>query len=54
MEQGIPIKAGIFRMKAEGPEMDVTRYRLTPGVRAETLHRLQWPGTEIRHMDRFA
>ena len=53
MEQGIPIKAGIFRMKAEKPEMDVTRYRLTPGVRAETLRRLQWPGTEIRQPGGF-
>ena len=54
MEQGIPIKGGIFRMKAEGPEMDVTRYRLTPGVRAEVLRRLQWPGTEIRQTGHFA
>ena len=42
MEMGVPIKAGIFRMKAEKPEMDPTRYRLTPGVKRETLERLGW------------
>ena len=39
-ELGIPIKAGIFRMKAEAPDFDTTRYRLTPGVRAKALERL--------------
>ena len=40
MEQGVPIKAGIFRMKAEAPGFDPTRYRLTPGVKKEALERL--------------
>ena len=41
MAEGVPIKAGIFRMKEQGPDMmDPTRYRLTPGVRAEALKRL--------------
>ncbi len=40
MEQGVPIKAGIFRMKAETPDLDPTRYRLTPGVRKQALERL--------------
>jgi len=38
---GIPIKFGIFRKKPGTPEFDPTRYRLTPGVRAETLRRLR-------------
>ena len=38
--QDIPIKAGIFRMKEAGPDFDPTRYRLTPGVRAKALERL--------------
>ena len=37
---GVPIKFGIFRMKAETPVFDPTRYRLTPGIRAEALKRL--------------
>jgi tRNA (guanine-N7-)-methyltransferase len=37
---GVPIKAGIFRMKPETPDFDPTRYRLTPGVRQEALKRL--------------
>ena len=37
---GVPIKAAIFRMKAEAPDFDPTRYRLTPGIRAEALARL--------------
>ena len=37
---GIPIKFGIFRMAGKTPDWDPTRYRLTPGVRAETLERL--------------
>ena len=40
MELGVPIKAGIFRMKAEAPGFDPTRYRLTPGVKKEALERL--------------
>ena len=40
MALGVPIKAGIFRMKAEKPDFDPTRYRLTPGVRKQTLERL--------------
>ena len=40
MDLGIPIKFGIFRMKAEAPEFDPTRYRLTPGIRAAALQRL--------------
>ena len=40
MELGVPIKAGIFRMKAEGPGFDPTRYRLTPGVKKAALERL--------------
>ena len=42
MEMGVPIKAGIFRMKPEGPDFDPTRYRLTPGVKKEALKRLGW------------
>ncbi|MBO7662215.1 MAG: tRNA (guanosine(46)-N7)-methyltransferase TrmB [Clostridia bacterium] len=38
--QGVPIKFAIFRMRVPGPQMDPTRYRLTPGVRAEALKRL--------------
>ena len=38
--QGVPIKFGIFRMTSPGPQMDPTRYRLTPGVRREALERL--------------
>ena len=40
MELGVPIKAGIFRMKPVDPAFDPTRYRLTPGVRAAALARL--------------
>ena len=40
MELGVPIKGGIFRMKAEKPDFDPTRYRLTPGVRAKALERI--------------
>lgn len=39
-ELGVPIKAGIFRMKPEAPAFDPTRYRLTPGVRKAALERL--------------
>ena len=39
-EEGVPIKFGIFRMISPGPELDPTRYRLTPGVRKEALERL--------------
>ena len=37
---GMPIRFGIFRMKAEAPDFDPTRYRLTPGIRSDTLERL--------------
>ena len=39
-ELGVPIKAAVFRMKAECPQSDMTRYRLTPGARREALERL--------------
>ena len=39
-ELGVPIKAGIFRMKPLGPDFDPTRYRLTPGVRKAALEKL--------------
>ncbi len=42
MDLGVPIKAGIFRKKAAGPELDPTRYRLTPGVKSAALERLGW------------
>lgn len=38
--KGVPVKAGIFRMKDKAPDFDPTRYRLTPGTRAEALARL--------------
>ena len=41
-ELGIPIKAGIFRKAALAEGFDPTRYRLTPGVKRETLERLGW------------
>ena len=39
-EMGIPIKFGIFRMTEREMGFDPTRFRLTPGVRRETLERL--------------
>ena len=47
-DMGVPIKFGIFRMKAEAPAFDPTRYRLTPGVRAEALKRLDRDVNEER------
>jgi len=38
--EGIPIKFVIFRKLEKAPEFDPTRYRLTPGVRARALERL--------------
>ncbi len=38
--EGIPIKAAVFRMGPPPAAWDPTRYRLTPGVRAEILARL--------------
>ncbi len=38
--EGVPIKAGIWRMKPEAPQWDPTRYRLTPGVRKAALERI--------------
>ena len=40
MEQGIPIRFGIFRMTGEAPSFDPTRFRLTPGLRKATLAKL--------------
>ena len=40
MAMGIPIKGGIFRKTGEAPAFDLTRYRLTPGVRRKALERL--------------
>ena len=45
-ELGVPIKFGIFRKLPNGPDLDPTRYRLTPGVRRETLERLGWETRE--------
>ena len=39
---GVPIKFGIFRRLPDAPAFDPTRYRLTPGVRKQTLERLGW------------
>lgn len=41
MEKGIPIKFGVFRMTERDPEFDPIRFRLTPGLRRETLERLK-------------
>lgn len=38
--KGVPIKACIWRMKGETPDLDPTRYRLTPGVRKASLERI--------------
>ena len=40
MEQGVPIKFGIFRMTEREMNFDPTRFRLTPGVRRATLEKL--------------
>ncbi len=37
---GVPIKFAVLRMEALEESFDPTRYRLTPGVRRETLRRL--------------
>ncbi len=37
---GVPIKFGLFRMKESSPGFDPTRFRLTPGLRKETLRLL--------------
>ena len=39
-EMGVPIKAGVFRKSGPEPDFDPTRYRLTPGVRRESLARI--------------
>ena len=33
-------RRSVRKMKAEAPEFDPTRYRLTPGIRAAALERL--------------
>ena len=48
-EAGIPIKFGIFRKTGADPAWDPTRYRLTPGVRKETLSRLDRE-TDLRNV----
>lgn len=43
MEQGVPIKFGIFRMTALDPGFDPTRFRMTPGLRKRTLEYIKEP-----------
>ena len=38
--QGIPIKFAAFRMTEKAPDFDPTRFRMTPGLRKETLKKL--------------
>jgi len=41
MGMGVPIKFGLFRMKAEAPDFDPTRFHMNPVIREEAIKRIK-------------